>query len=564
MQTELDLKVVFTSPTRGLLTGKISPRVFEACSTCPGRHQWREREFFFETTAANLEHLARELPDINWSDEAKAKLDSVLKLRELEANKPIVVGEDGWQFKSAPYDHQKEAFYLSRDRESFAYFMEMGTGKTHVGINVMAWLHENRGVDTILILAPNGVHRQWIKEQIPDHFPTHIVHAKDWYESSKSKAVTKRLQDLKNYSGLRILAQHIESLSHSSGFEFAEAFLKSGKKCLIILDESSRIKSASSIRTKNVIKLRDLASYRRIMSGTPITKGVEDLYSQFMFLDKNILGYSSFFTFKSRYCVMGGFEQRQIIGYRNVPELQRRIDGHAYRKTKEECLTLPEKIFVTREVEFTPEQKALYEQVKEEFLALLNDGTVVEMPLAIVRMLRLQQILSGHFPNPETQEMQYVPSNRTNALLEVLEESGESKVIVWTRFKHDIDMISKALKDAGIGFVTYTGETSQNDRVAAIDNFRNDPSIKVFLGNPAAAGIGLNLTVANVVVWYSMTFNLDEYLQANDRCHRIGQKWAVTYVTLVTPGSLDIKIAKALRNKKNIADTVLDVRELIE
>lgn len=564
MQSDLNLKVAFSTSTRGILTGKISPRVYEACSSCPGRKQWREREFFFETTAANLEHLALHLPEIEWSEEAKAKLESIRKLRQLEAERVIVVEEDGWSFKTNPYDHQKEAFYLSRDRESFAYFMEMGTGKTHVGINVMAWLHKHKEVDTILILAPNGVHRQWIKEQIPDHFPEEIQHKRDWYESSKSKSVVKRLQEVMDYKGLRIIAQHIESLSYSSGFDFAESFLKSGKKSLIILDESSRIKSPSSIRTKNVLKLRDLASYRRIMSGTPIANGVEDLYSQFMFLDKNILGYSSFFTFKSRYCVMGGFEQRQIVGYRNLPELQRRIDGHAYRKTKEECLTLPEKIFVTREVEFTPEQKVLYEQVKEDFLAELSDGTVVEMPLAIVRMLRLQQILSGHFPNPETKEIQYVPSNRTTALLEVLEEAGESKVIVWTRFKHDIDMISKALQDAKIGFVTYTGETSQNDRIKAIDDFRNDPSIKVFLGNPSAAGIGLNLTVANVVVWYSMTFNLDEYLQANDRCHRIGQKWPVTYVTLVTPGSLDVKISKALKSKKNIADTVLDVRELLE
>lgn len=555
--------IYFETPTRGVLKGRITHDIQSVCLSCPGRHQWRGQLFYFETTAANLEHLNSGIPSAVWSEQAREKLQEIEDLRKLEQNKVVPSMDDGWEFLTSPLDHQREVFYISRDREAFGFFMDMGTGKTWVGINTIRYLAIRHGVTKVLVIAPNGVHRQWAMEEIPKHMKPDFKYKCTWYESSKAKYVQDRLKEVLNYAGVQIICQHVESLSHANGATFAHDFAASGKS-LVIVDESSRIKSPSSIRTKNVLKLNGISSFRRIMSGTPITKGVEDLYSQFMFLDKNILGYSSFFTFRNRYCVLGGLEARQIVGYKNVGELQKRVDGHTYRKTKEECLSLPEKTFMTRSVEFDPEQKILYNQVKDEFVAQLEDGVMVDVPLAITRMLRLQQILSGHFPNPETGQMQYVPTNRTDALMEVLEEAGTSKVIVWGKFSHDIKLISERLTKEKIGYVTYTGNTSSGDRTKAIDTFRNEPNCKVFLGNPAAAGIGLNLTVANVVVWYSTTFNLDEYLQANDRCHRIGQKWPVTYVTLTTPGSLDVKIAAALRKKKHTADMILDLRDLLD
>lgn len=555
--------LVAVTPTRGRLTAKITQRLQDVCAECPGRHQWRGQEFFFEITSANLEHLKAGIPEAVWDSQLTQKLFEIEELRRLENTKIIPPMDDGWTFKTKPFPHQLEAFYISRDREAYGFFMEMGTGKSWVGVNTIRYLAKVHGVNRVLILAPNGVHKQWITEQIPEHMEDDFAFKATWYESSKTKTVKDRLKKVMEHDGCQIIAQHIESMSHSSGADFAEDFCKSGKT-LIILDESSRIKSPTSARTKNVLKLRQYSAFRRIMSGTPITKGVEDLYSQFLFLDPAILGYSSFFTFRTRFCNMGGFEGRQIVSYRNIPELQKRVDGHTYRKTKEECLDLPEKIFTIRSVEFTSEQLTLYTQIKDKYMAELTEGLVVDLPLAITRMLRLQQILSGHFPNPETGEMIHVPTNRTDALIDVLEEAGESKVIVWGKFTHDIDEISRRLTAEGIGYVVYTGNTSPTGRTDSIERFRNDPTCKVFLGNPAAAGIGLNLTVANVVVWYSTTFNLDEYLQANDRCHRIGQKWPVTYVTLTTPGSLDVKIAKALQKKKGVADMVLDIREFLD
>lgn len=564
MDFEEDLPHIhFETPTRGVLKGRITPSIQNVCLSCPGRHQWRGLVFYFETTAANLEHIDSGIPNAVWSEEAKEKLEEIKALRVLENTKVLPSMDDGWKFKTEPFPHQREVFYLSRDREAFGFFMEMGTGKTWVGVNTIRYLAMTKGVNRVLVIAPNGVHRQWACEEIPRHMLEDFRFKVTWYESKNTKAVQERLKEVKSYDGCQIICQHVESFSHANGAAFAHDFVASGKT-LVIIDESSRIKSPSSIRTKNIIKLRDISAFRRILSGTPITKGVEDLYSQFMALDKDILGYSSFFTFRNRYCIMGGFEARQIIGYKNIGELQKRVDGHTYRKTKEECLDLPEKIFTTRSVEFDPEQKKLYDQVKDEFIAELEDGTTVDIPLAITRMTRLQQILSGHFPNPETGEIQTVPTSRPDALMEVLEESGESKVIVWVKYTYDIKMISERLDKEKIGYVSYTGNTSASDRTRAIEQFRNDPSCKVFLGNPSAAGIGLNLTVANVVVWYSTTFNLDEYLQANDRCHRIGQKWPVTYVTLTTPGSLDVKIAAALRKKKHTADMVLDIRDLLD
>lgn len=557
------MRIQSLTPTRALAQGNMTSSAIDKLSQCPSRYKWVNRDFYFEPTAANIEYINSNFPTAEWDDELSRRLEEILSLRKHEEGKQIVIEDDGWKFETSPYDHQREAFYLSRDRKVYALLMEMGTGKTWVGINTIAYLYMNGLIDKILILAPNGVHKQWITEQLPQHLRKDIEYASTWYESSKSKATLKRLEEVKKFKGLQIISQHIESLSHSSGLEFAEGFCSSGS-VMIVLDESSKIKNQGSTRTKNICKLKKLSTYRRIMSGTPITKGVEDLYSQFMFLDENILGYSSFYSFRARYCILGGFQQKNIVGYKNLGELQRRIDGHSYRKTKDECLSLPERVYVNRYVELTPEQEEKYKDIRDRFLYDLPAGGSIDLNLAIVRITKLQQVLSGFFTDTENQQTFTFPSNKLDALIDVLEESGDSKVIVWGKFRQDIDLISERLRKEKIGFVTYTGATTTEDRTKAIEQFREDPSIKVFLGNPSAAGIGLNLTVANVMVWYSLTYDLDVYLQAQDRCHRIGQDKKVTYVFLVSPKTIDIKIAKSLSQKKGIADMVLDIRDMLD
>lgn len=571
---------VMTVGKNGVLKGRISPRTMEIIRNMPGRRRYRDGDLWFELTGANLECLKSQLPpDTKWSEDLLIVLANIGNIRTMEADaqadkvRPLPPeAANDFRFKSKPFDHQLRAFLMSRDREAFGYFMEMGTGKSKVLIDVICWLYSHGKIDAALIAAPNGVHRQWINEQLRDHVPDHIEYEATYYESGASQKQKDKINEVYRASGkLRIIAINVEALSHKSGMTFAQNFL-SGSRAMFAIDESSRIKSASSIRTKNCLALAKLAKYRRILSGTPVTNGPEDLYSQFLFLHPNILGFNSFYTFRNRYCVTQQIPGApsgavRIVSYQNLDELQKRLDGHSFRVLKEDCLDLPQKTFTCREVEFDPEQKKLYLQLRDEFLVQLDSGHILDAPLAVTRLMRLQQILCGHLrvkaEDGDKSPWVPVPTKRLDVLMDCIEEAAGAKTIVWARFEPDIKQIANRLKDAGIGFVEYYGATTQEERIAAIELFRNDPDCTVFLSNPAAGGIGLNLTVSANMIWYSCDFDLEKYLQANDRIHRIGQEKPVTYIHLVTTGSLDQKVYLALKNKKTMADTLLDIRDML-
>ena len=282
-----------------------------------------------------------------------------------------------------------------------------------------------------------------------------------------------------------------------------------------------------------------------------MTKGPEDTYSQFKFLDPLILGYDSFYSFKARYCNMGGFENKQIVGYKNVDELTRNIEGHSFRVLKKDCLDLPDKIYQRHYVELTPRQKNIYETLRKSFVAEL-DGNIIEAPEAITRLLRLQQVLCGWFSGEEGIQQIDDKNARLEALKEILSDI-DSKVIIWARFKADLKAIQRALGEEA---VAYHGEVSNDDREVAVYRFQNDPKIKYFVGQPQSGGIGLTLTAADYVIYYSNSFDLEIRMQSEDRCHRIGTKNNVTYIDIEARKSIDTKIIKALREKKNLADII--------
>ena len=322
-------------------------------------------------------------------------------------------------------------------------------------------------------------------------------------------------------------------------------------KTMLVVDESSRIKRPGAKRTKIITKFGKQADYKRIMTGTPVTKGPEDVYSQFKFLDSQVLGYDSFYSFRARYCVMGGFENKQIISYQNIDELTRNIEGHSFRVLKKDCLDLPAKIYQRHYVEMTPKQKKLYQTMKKSFVAEL-EGNMIEAPEAITRLLRLQQILCGWFPSEGSVTQIDDKNPRIEALKEILSDI-DSKVIIWARFKADLRAIERALGDLA---VSYHGDVTTDAREVAVDRFQNDPSIKYFIGQPQSGGIGLTLTAADYAIYYSNSFDLEQRMQSEDRCHRIGTKNNVTYIDIETRKSVDSKIIKALREKKNLADVI--------
>ena len=534
---------------------KLDGDTFEKLSSLPGFKRWVGRDLLFDPTGANIERIHKFFPDAEWDESAMPELDKYISnLKAMEENlkmkKADLPVNDDYNFKTKPFDHQRKAFYISRDKKSFALLMEQGTGKTKVIIDNAAYLYGKGEITALVVIAPNGVHRNWIRE-VNTHMPDWCPRSSFYYTAGMNK---KRIAEYDETfaveNALKIFTFNVEAFTSPKAIYYMQKILVANKVMLVV-DESSRIKRPGAKRTKIITKFAKQADFKRIMTGTPVTKGAEDVYSQFKFLDPQILGYDSFYSFKARYCIMGGFENRQVISYQNVDELTRNIEGHSFRVLKKDCLDLPSKIYQRHYVEMTPEQSKLYQNMKKSFVAEL-DGETIDAPEAITRLLRLQQILCGWFPSDEGIQ----PINDKNPRIEALKEilsNIDSKVIIWARFKADLRAIERALGELA---VSYHGDVTTDARELAVDRFQNDPKIKYFIGQPQSGGIGLTLTAAEYAIYYSNSFDLEQRMQSEDRCHRIGTKNNVTYIDIEARGSVDTKIIKALRNKKNIADII--------
>jgi SNF2 family DNA or RNA helicase len=466
-----------------------------------------------------------------------------------------------YKFKTPPYKHQMTALEKSWNKETYAYFMEMGTGKTKVLIDNLAMLYDKGKVDGALIVAPKGVIGTWYKQEIPNHLPDHIENVSVMWQSLITKKQKDSLDCLfKLEQKLHILIMNVEALSTSKGTEFAVRFLNS-HKTLMAIDESTTIKNSSAKRTKNILALSKYAKYRRIMTGSPVTKNPLDLYSQCEFLSPWLLNFQSFYAFRNRYAEMKTIHARgrsiQVVHkFQNIGELSDKLKGFSYRVLKEDCLDLPDKIYIKRNVALTSEQLKLYQQMKTMALAILN-GKQVTSVTVLTQLMRLHQITCGHF-TADDGSTQLVKSNRITELMDVLEEV-EGKAIIWANYQHDITNIIKAIveKYDDESIVDYYGLTPQEDRQENIQKFQNNSKCRFLIGTPQTGGYGITLTAANTVIYYSNSYDLEKRLQSEDRAHRIGQKKSVTYVDLIAEKTVDEKIVKALRKKINIASEVL-------
>ena len=468
-----------------------------------------------------------------------------------------------YRFKTKPYDHQRTALNKSWERKEYALFMEMGTGKSKVLIDNIAVLYDRGYINAALIIAPKGVYRNWEMNELPVHLPDHILTNIVVWNPNNTMAQQKLLDSLFEYPNedLKILLMNVEALSTKKGTAFAGKFLKA-HKALMAVDESTTIKNPKAKRTKSILKLSLLAKYRRILTGSPVTKSPLDLYAQCEFLDPAYLGYSSYFSFRSRYAII---QQRsvathsfqQVVGYQNLEELNKTLNEFSYRVLKEHCLDLPEKVYTRRTVQLTKEQKAVYTDLKKWAIATLEDGDITT-PNVITQLLRLQQVTCGYakFDDGTFKEL---PSNRIDELLAILEETS-GKVIIWANYIYDIKQISKALAKAygSDSYGTYFGETSDDDRQSLVANFQ-DPShpCRLVVGQVRTGGYGLTLTQASTVVYYSNTYDLEVRMQSEDRAHRIGQVNRVTYIDILAEKTVDEKIVKALRKKINLATAVM-------
>ena len=474
-----------------------------------------------------------------------------------------------YKFKTKPYEHQLIALEKAWNKETFAFFMEMGTGKTKVLIDNMSMLYDKGKINGALIIAPKGVIKTWYEQELPTHLPDHIENVSVLWQANITKGQQEKLETLYEIeTALHILIMNVEAFSTEKGKKFAEKFL-SCHESLMAIDESTTIKNPGAIRTKNILKMRPLTKYRRILTGSPVTKNPLDLYSQFDFLDPYHLDFHSYYAFRNRYAEMATINARgrsiQVVKkFRNLDELSESIKPYSYRVLKEDCLDLPPKIFTKRHIQLTKEQRTIYTQMKKNALAFLN-GKVTSTVTVLTQLMRLHQITCGHF-TADDDSVQEIKNNRLNELMDVLSET-EGKAIIWAHYQHDIEKIIKSISDEyGPGsVVSYYGLTPQDERQDNMRNFQQNDDCRFIVGTPQTGGYGITLTQANTVIYYSNGYDLEKRLQSEDRAHRIGQKKSVTYVDLIAEDTVDEKIVKALRDKINIASEVMgeEIRDWI-
>jgi len=466
-----------------------------------------------------------------------------------------------YKFKTKPYAHQLTALEKSWNKENFAYFMEMGTGKTKVLIDNVAMLYDKGKIDGALIVAPKGVVKTWYEQELPTHLPDHIENVSVLWQPNITKTQQEKLDSLFEIdSAIHILVMNVEALSTEKGVKFATKFINS-HKTLMAIDESTTIKTPTARRTKNIIKIGLNAKYKRIMTGSPITKNPLDLYTQCEFLDPWLLDFSSYYAFRNRYAEMKtmhihGRSIQVVDKFQNLGELSDTVKEFSYRVLKEDCLDLPPKVFIKRHITLTSDQKKVYEQMKQQAIAHLN-GKVTTTMTVLTQLMRLHQITCGYVAADDG-TTQAVESNRLNELMSILEDT-EGKVIIWANYQLSVgEIIQKIIKVYGPdSYVHYYGLTPQEDRQDFIRKFQNDPKCRFIIGTPQTGGYGITLTQANTVIYYSNGYDLEKRLQSEDRAHRIGQKKTVTYIDLIAEDTIDEKIVEALRKKINIASEVM-------
>jgi SNF2 family DNA or RNA helicase len=483
--------------------------------------------------------------------------------------------------KTAPYAHQEEARrLLAQHGEAFALGAEQGTGKTWMLLADMERLYSEGAIQGALIIAPHAVHSTWAFVEAPRHLSIPFVPFV-WESGAgvkKRRAISAMLRgpDYVEREGLVLFCMSFNALNTPGGFGAARTFLQSFRS-MAVIDESHRIKNPKAQRTQKAIMLRDLAPFRRIASGTLSPERPLDLFSQYEFLRESCLGFRSFRGFATRYAQLvpsddplmtairrrtGGVGQPLVVAqdaitgqpiYRNLDELAQKVGPITYRVRKEDCLDLPEKVYRTISFELSESQRAIYDRLRRNLEFELPDGTVDIFALSGI-LTKLQQATSGFIISGD-EPVRFSPNpDRLAALLSIVEDI-DGPFIVWARFREEIAAISDALEPLGVA--EYHGGTPQEERMRAVSDFQEGRK-RVFLATAAAAGRGITLTAAKAAIYYSNTFSLEERMQSEDRCHRIGTRHSPTYIDIVASDTVDVRIAEALQSKRDVVTALMD------
>lgn len=545
--------------------------------TLPGNKKWRGNILLVDCSLESVNSIRGMFPDANWHESTEGLVSIVEKLESSRLVRPRTNVED-YKFKTVPYDHQKRLLEISRDLPAFAVFAEQGTGKSKPTLDNAVYLWSKGKIQGLLLVVfPNGGHVNWIKNEAPIHIPDWCQWTGAIWESNKGEKKVEHLFKDDESFPLRILAINVEALSTKRGEEICKRFLMAYPSMLVI-DESSSIKTPGTQRTKACLRLALYAPYRRILTGTP--GGPLHLYSQFSFLDENILGYTSFYAFRARYAVMrpipGKFARGRkveiVVGYQHTEELQEKIKPFSFRVLKKDCLDLPEKIYRRVITSITHEQKRIYDEFVEEFCTEFQ-GRRVTAELAITRMLRCHQVVCGFMP-PENKDDLGAPIEGGNPRLDDLMSDIETcvgwdseakqfvddnKIIIWATYRYNIKQIVEALsnKYGSQSVAGYSGLTPEKLRPGIRERFQDtNSSLRFLVANKALAYV-YTLNAARYNIYYSNNFDLEVRLQSEDRTHRIGQDKNVIYTDLECPGTIDTTIINRLRRNFELSSSIM-------
>ena len=467
-----------------------------------------------------------------------------------------------YPYKTKPYEHQRNALSESAEKIEWAYFMEMGTGKTKVTIDNIAYLYLQRKINTVLIIAPKSVYTNWqseIETHMPDVlkykiFKWNIDKPKDYFKLTESK-------------DLKIFLINVEALSTKRGYQACVDYLIKNKLNFVALDESTTIKNRSAKRTKNILGLGKLSHIKRILTGSPITKSPLDLFTQCAFLSPELLGFQSYLAFRNRYAEMTDIPvgSGRFISipkyYKKLDELEEKMKTFATRIRKDQCLDLKPKVRSKRYIELEGDGKKIYERLKNHALAIFEDSTI-SFSNKLTEIIKLHQVCNGFTKNDEGEIMQ-LHKSKLNALEEIIQET-DGKIIIWANYLYNIHeikdfLIEKYGKDSTVSIY---GDVDVVDRQAAVKRIQEDEHTRFLVANPTTGGFGLTLTACNTVIYFSNNYNLEVRMQSEDRAHRLGQKGTVVYIDIVARGTLDEAIMKSLINKGQIAAKTLGEEDL--
>lgn len=468
-------------------------------------------------------------------EQQEKRASSVIELKSLET--PLALPED-FTFTTEPFLHQKKAISFGITNRAFAYFMEMGTGKTKVILDLIGYyLPKTRELHRpALVICPVSVMHNW-KKQAKIHRPEVNVVVLEGSTEEKELLLLRKAD--------------VYVINYESAWRIYDA-LCSIKWGFMVLDESTRIKNRSTKQAKAIIKLGGIASRRYILTGTPSPNSPLELFNQIKFLDPNIFG-NNWYFYRDRYCLMGGFGGYQILGFRNLEELSKKISGISYRVLKSECLDLPDKIFKQYRLPMSEDQERAYKELAEDLVTTVGT-TELRTEVVLAKLTKLRQIASGFAYLPDGTSYRF-ENEKVKKLKEILEENiDRHKFVIWASFQEEIQLLEDLMREMNIKFVKLGDAGTRHIRV---QEFQEDPSVRVFISNQRSGGIGIDLFAADYCVFFSNDYSPEIRLQAEDRLHRIGQRNSVTYIDLISKASIDSTILRMLSNKQDLSNQIM-------